>query len=98
MARVVKSRREERPAAVRIGGMASVGEALYKACFTGQAREVRRLLSEGADVNNADEQGCTPLMAASQNGHVEIVDMLLAAQANANAANNDGQTALHMAS
>ena len=33
------------------GGMASVGEALINACFNGQAREVRRLLSGGADAN-----------------------------------------------
>ena len=55
MARVVK-----RPVVVRVGGMASVGQALFKACINGQAREVRRLLSGGADVNDADEQGGTP--------------------------------------
>ena len=70
--------------------MASMGEALIEACFNGQAREVRRLLSEGAGVNDADEKGSTPLMAASQNGHVEVVDMLLAAEANANAVDVDG--------
>jgi ankyrin repeat protein len=75
-----------------------MGEGLISACFDGQAREVRRLLSEGADVNDADELGRTPLMAASQNGHVEIVDMLLAAEANANAANDEGNTALDFAS
>ena len=48
---------------VRVGGMASVGQALFKACINGQAREVRHLLSGGADVNDADEQGGTPLMA-----------------------------------
>ena len=78
--------------------MASMGEALIEACFNGQAREVRRLLSEGAGVNDADEQGSTPLMAASQNGHVEVVDMLLAAEANANAADDKGCTALYYAS
>ena len=78
--------------------MASVGEALYKACINGQVREVRRLLSGGADVNYVDEQGHTPLMVASLNGHVEVVDMVLAAEANANAANDGGFTALHMAS
>ena len=66
--------------------MASTGEALMNACCSGQAREVRRLLSGGADVNYVDEQGLTPLMAASQRGHVEIVDMLLAAEANVHAA------------
>ena len=63
--------------AVRVGGMASMGEALIKACLNGQAREVRRLLSGGADVNDADEQGGTPLMVASNNGQVEVVDRLI---------------------
>ena len=78
--------------------MASVDEALFKACRNDTAREVRRLLSEGADVNDVDEQGHTPLMVASWNGNVEIVDMVLAAEANVNAACDTGQTALHLAS
>ena len=79
--------------------MASVGEALYSACVDGQARDIRRLLSGGAaDVNHVDERGRTPLMAASVNGHVEIVDMLLAAEANANAVDGNGLTALYLAS
>ena len=53
--------------AVRVGGMASAGEALIMTCRNGQAREVRRLLSTGADVDDANEQGGNPLMAASQN-------------------------------
>ena len=57
--------------------MASMGEALYNACLMGRAREFRRLLSGGADVNYVNEHGCTPLMMASQNGHVEVVDMVL---------------------
>ena len=82
--------------------MASVGEPLHKplhkACLNGQAREVRRLLSGGADVNAVNEQGCTPLMAASAKGRVEVVDMLLAAEANVNASDDEGYTALHCAS
>ena len=72
----------------------SLNEALYMACFNGQAREVRRLLSGGADANAACEGGGTALTVASQNGHVEIVDMLHAAQANFIAADDHGQAAL----
>jgi ankyrin repeat protein len=72
--------------------MASVGEALIKACLNGQAREVRRLLSGGADVNDTDKLGHTPLISAAQHGHLEVVDMLLAAEANVHAANDDGHT------
>ena len=79
-------------------GMASMYDTLFNACGTGQAREVRRHLSGGADVNDVHEQGYTPLMAASQNGYVEVVDMLLAAEANVNAASDRGQTALSLAS
>ena len=78
--------------------MASVGEALINACFHGQAREARRLLSGGADVNGEGQHGWTSLIVASQNGQVEIVDMLLAAQAAVNAANDEGCTALYRAS
>ena len=70
--------------AARVGGMASMSEALISACHNGQAREVRRLLSGGANVSYVNEQGGTPLMVASLNGHAEVVDMLLAAEAHAN--------------
>ena len=63
-------------------GIPSLNEALYDACIFGQAREVRRLLSGGADANAVHRRRYTALMAASQKGHVEVVDMLLAAQAN----------------
>ena len=49
MARVVNSdARGEAAVAARVGGMASMGEALISACLNDQAREVRRLLSGGA--------------------------------------------------
>ena len=77
---------------VRVGGVAAMGEALIIACINGQAREVRRLLSGGTDVNDVNEQGATPLMAASANGNVEVVDMLLAVEANVHAASHDEST------
>ena len=71
--------------------MASSKDALFGACFGGQAREVQSLLSGGADVNGAVQQGRNPLMAASNKCHVEVVDIVLAAEANVNAADDDGQ-------
>ena len=35
------------------------------------------LLEQGADINKARDDGATPLNVASQNGHVEVVRMLL---------------------
>jgi hypothetical protein len=35
------------------------------------------LLEKGADINTADSDGRTPLQSASDNGHVEVVRLLL---------------------
>jgi ankyrin repeat protein len=61
-------------------------------------RLVARLLGEGRDVNEADETGCTTLMIVSENGHVEVVRLLLARNGvEVNKTAQDG-TALYMAS
>lgn len=39
---------------------------------------VKALLACGADVNIQDDEGSTALMCASEHGHVEIVNLLLA--------------------
>ena len=71
---------------------------LYKACMGGQAREVRRLVSGGADVNAVVFGGDTALIAAATYCRAEIVDILLAAEADIEAADDDGGTALYFAS
>jgi ankyrin repeat protein len=54
---------------------------------------------EGRDVNEADESGCTALIMASQDGHVEVVRLLLARQdVELNQAFARGGTALMLAS
>jgi ankyrin repeat protein len=53
---------------------------LVLAAEAGNAQLVARLLGEGRDVNEADESGCTALIMASQDGHVEVVRLLLAPQ------------------
>jgi ankyrin repeat protein len=70
----------------------------YMACARGSKKETRRLLSI-ADVNfvNKDDKGRTPLLVASRNGHLEIVDMLYDNFADENARDDQGDTALNAA-
>ena len=72
---------------------------LVRAAEAGDAQLVARLLGEGRDVNEADEFGCTALMMASEDGHVEVVRLLLARQGvEVNKSATDGAAALIMAS
>ncbi len=65
----------------------------------GDLAEIERLIEAGADVNLRNCSGVTPLMMASQNGHTEVVNLLLANNADVNAADKtNGVTALWMAS
>ncbi|CAK0908530.1 unnamed protein product, partial [Prorocentrum cordatum] len=53
----------------------------WAAAFSGDAEVVGELLGARADLGAADEDGLTPLMAASHAGHAEVVRCLLAARA-----------------
>ncbi len=71
---------------------AELSEAL-----TNNHSDVAKLLFEngaGADVNAKDKYGKTALLKASQSGHVEIAELLLAHGADVNAEDNDGSTPL----
>lgn len=68
---------------------------LHTAAAAGNAEECRRLIADGADVNEGsippmpgEKQpfGETPLMLAARNGHIEICRMLLQAGADVNSA------------
>ena len=50
------------------------------------------------DVNATDSEGCTELMKASGNGHIEIVKTILDHNANVDIQNDLGETALTFAS
>ena len=60
----------------------------------GDVEDVARLLAEGADVEELDKYGFTPLRGAAMAGQTEFVKMLLAAGAKVDARNERGRTAL----
>ncbi len=56
--------------------------------------EVQAAISNGADVNERDTTGATPLMWACYLQYFEVVDILLKAGADVNAQDSNGFTAL----
>jgi ankyrin repeat protein len=53
----------------------------------------RAILSQGADVDAKDNEGCTALIIAAKNGFAEIVRILLEAEADPDLVDNQGGTA-----
>jgi ankyrin repeat protein len=73
--------------------------SLTWAALDGQKDLVKRLLGEGQNVNQLDQRGWTPLMAAADEGHIDIVRLLIDWGADINAKRkDDGYTALMIAS
>ena len=71
---------------------------LYDAIIEGDLEAMRRLLDRGADVNQARDNGDTPLLIASMCGHKEVCALLLDRGANVDQAAHDGCTPLFLAS
>lgn len=72
--------------------------SLYSASVSGDADTVRRLLGNGVDVNEVHDTSRyrTPLIVAAANGHDNIVDLLLKANANIDAElTGQGSALLH---
>jgi ankyrin repeat protein len=70
---------------------------LIDAVKKSDAKSVRSLLVEHADVNATDVDGSTALLWAAQRNNTEIVDILLASGANVKAATRYNVTPLSMA-
>jgi ankyrin repeat protein len=66
---------------------------LPTAAMLGNQAEVQKLVRSGADVNEQDSDGWTPLMYAVQKGRLEVVKLLLDEGADPNTRRKDGSTA-----
>lgn len=69
------------------------GTPLLEAMRQRDIPTVKRLIAEGANVNEADEKGLLPLILAAR-GDLELIDILLAANADVNIEGRYGATAL----
>ena len=72
-------------------------QPLLQASYKDDLETAQRLLKTGANVNEANDLGATPLWAACQNGSAKMVSALLTAGANPNLALLAGETPLMVA-
>jgi hypothetical protein len=72
--------------------------ALHKAAFDGKVQLCELFLRRRANINLAREDGSTPLILASHNGHAAAVGALLGAGAAVDQPNQNGSTPLFVAS
>ncbi|GEM_PF-2795672 len=68
---------------------------LFAAVVGNDSKKVRDLLNRGADSNEKDTEGATPLHYASGHGHLEIAKYLILMGADVNARDSAGCTPLH---
>lgn len=70
---------------------------IFEAAENGKLKELKKLISDGADVNAKNEYGNTALIYAACCGHNDCLSALIVAGADVNAKNDDGNTALTLA-
>ncbi|GAF95273.1 unnamed protein product, partial [marine sediment metagenome] len=68
-----------------------------KAIKKGDIERIKKLISQGADVNAKDNRGMTPLHKAAYYGRRQMAKVLIAKGANVNGTDTAGQTPLHIA-
>ena len=79
-------------------GLNSCGSSIYQSSMEGDIKSLNSYLNNGIDINSQDELGRTVLIAASANGHTNMVKHLIKKGANTNIGNNRGLTPLMVAS
>ncbi len=70
-------------------GVKIVSRLTY-ACLIGKTFMVKEAINNGSDVNETDDEGRTPLHAASKEGYLEIVAILLDQGADKTRLNKEG--------
>jgi PBP1b-binding outer membrane lipoprotein LpoB len=68
--------------------------SIHDAAYDGNIEAIKQHIAAGADVNEKDEKGATPLHGAAFTGRMEVVELLIANGANVNAKDKDGGTPL----
>jgi ankyrin repeat protein len=76
---------------------ADMSEDLINALNGKRYLMIRNLLSQGANIEEKDSQGLSPLSLMAKNGNSDMVKLLLQFGANINSIDNRGYTALHYA-
>ena len=86
---------------VQVKSNKDINKELFTAAKQGQLENVKNLLGKGANVNFVCEdsscKGWTPVMIAAAENHADVVKFLLENDADPNAQNQYGRTALHFA-
>lgn len=80
--------------AVRAQGNRGRGNSVYDAARNGDIEALRQHVAQGANLNQADGFGYTPLKCAIESGHTEAVKVLLEGKANPNVKDGMGRAAL----
>jgi len=76
---------------------ASGTTALIRAAEAGDARQIRRLIEDGANINAADNNGWNALMKAAKNHHLKAVAELITSGINLQSETRNGWNALSIA-
>ena len=75
----------------------NIDRLLEIAICWGYLKVVEYLHSQGADIDQVDDDGDAPLHQAAKHGHLDIIEYLLGQGANIDQVNGDGDTPLHCA-
>ena len=88
---------DAQPALVNVGTTPGGCTALYLACMNGREAVVRCLLARGANADAVDDNLFSPLMAATCGNQIACCEELLKRDVSLEAANCEGDAALHLA-